>query len=1159
MSSLRLILASFLFHWRTHAAVACGVAVATAVLTGALLVGDSMRGSLRDLALEQLGSIDEALVAQGTFRAALADELAESPGFAEHFAAAVPAFLLEASLANADPQAAARANRVQLIGGDARFLALGEGGPAAPPSRRGIVLTAPLAEMLQLAQGDAVIVRLPRPGTIPAETPLGRTRETVDSHRLLVEDIIPASGLGRFSLSLSQHVPRNAFVSLEWLQEALDAPGEANALFVAQRGAEWQRQRREQDKETGKRGEGETPDSSVLPEAGAVAQAMLRPRLADYGVRVERTERGYLAISTQRMLFDADLERALLDGLAAEGLAVQTSLTYLANTLAAGEEEIPYSTVAAASLEGPPPLGPFLSPEGEPVATPGEGEIVLNAWAAEDLEVQVGDRIRLDYFAPESPHGDPEEHSIDLRLSGIVALEGPAADPAFTPSVPGVTDQLTMADWDAPFPFDARRIRPQDDDYWEAHRGTPKAFVAPQLGRRLWESRFGRTTLIHVVGEEWTADGLAAALAGRLEPAELGLAFRPVREEALAAAAGTTPFDVLFLAFSMFLIAAAVMLVALLFRLGIERRGGQIGILQAVGLRRGTIARLLIAEGLLVAIAGTLLGVPAAVAYAAAMVHGMRTIWVTAVVTPFLELHVTTLSLLLGAISSAAIAAVVIALSVRRVTAAASTRGLLVGGASAPLPAKGTGRAAKLLPPLALLAAAAVGIGAVGLGEEARAGAFFASGMLVLAAGLGETWRRLAAGQTGAAVAAGRANVARLAFRNAARNPSRSTLTMGLVASACFVLAAVSAFRIDTERREPQRHSGDGGFALVAESDQPLYHDFATPAGRAELAIIGDDAKVLEETATMMLRLQPGDDASCLNLYRARQPRVLGVPAAMIERGGFAWAAAAAETAAEEENPWLLLHRELEPDAGGVPRVPAVLDYDTATYALHLFGGLGETLEIRDGRGRPLRLVVVGLLQRSVLQGEVLIAEEAFLQHFPDAAGYRFFLIEAPPDHAETVRSVLETRLGDFGLVAETTGERLAGFLAVQNTYLSTFQTLGGLGLLLGTFGLAAVQLRNVFERRRELALLRAAGMTRAMIGRLVFWENSLLLLGGIACGLAAAAVAVLPHLLFGTAAVPWLSLALLFLLVLAAGLIAGTIAVRNAVAAPLVATLRSE
>ena len=54
------------------------------------------------------------------------------------------------------------------------------------------------------------------------------------------------------------------------------------------------------------------------------------------------------------------------------------------------------------------------------------------------------------------------------------------------------------------------------------------------------------------------------------------------------------------------------MLVALLFRLGIEQRAAQIGTLLAVGFSRRQVRRLLLGEGLAVAAAGSLLGVPAA-------------------------------------------------------------------------------------------------------------------------------------------------------------------------------------------------------------------------------------------------------------------------------------------------------------------------------------------------------------------------------------------------------------------------------------------------------------------------------------------------------------------------------------------------------------------
>ena len=151
----------------------------------------------------------------------------------------------------------------------------------------------------------------------------------------------------------------------------------------------------------------------------------------------------------------------------------------------------------------------------------------------------------------------------------------------------------------------------------------------------------------------------------------------------------------------------------------------------------------------------------------------------------------------------------------------------------------------------------------------------------------------------------------------------------------------------------------------------------------------------------------------------------------------------------------------------------------------------------------------------------------------------------------------LENSLGDYGFSAQTTAARLAGFFAVQNTYLATFRSLGGLGLLLGTFGLVAVQLRSIVQRRGELALLTATGFRRRRLAQMVLLENAFLLIAGLGIGTVAALVTLLPHLLAGGAAIPWLSLAATLATVLSIGLLAGLAAVRAVLHAPVLAALR--
>ena len=102
-----------------------------------------------------------------------------------------------------------------------------------------------------------------------------------------------------------------------------------------------------------------------------------------------------------------------------------------------------------------------------------------------------------------------------------------------------------------------------------------------------------------------------------------------------------------------------------------------------------------------------------------------------------------------------------------------------------------------------------------------------------------------------------------------------------------------------------------------------------------------------------------------------------------------------------------------------------------------------------------------------------------------------------------------------------TAAERLEAFHRVENTYLSTFQALGGLGLLLGTIGLAAVMFRNVLERRRELALLRAVGYDRTRVSQMIVAEAMLLLGAGLCAGTLSAAAGGRPRVAGPGRAVP--------------------------------------
>ena len=209
---------------------------------------------------------------------------------------------------------------------------------------------------------------------------------------------------------------------------------------------------------------------------------------------------------------------------------------------------------------------------------------------------------------------------------------------------------------------------------------------------------------------------------------------------------------------------------------------------------------------------------------------------------------------------------------------------------------------------------------------------------------------------------------------------------------------------------------------------------------------------------------------------------------------------------------------------------------------------LGDVILFPNIESPTHALKIVGMLDSSIFQGVLVMTEDHLRTLAPEASGARYFLIEtANTKSMQEASTAMETALQPFGVDAEQVSRRLADFLAVQNTYLSTFQMLGGLGLLVGTFGLAAVMMRNVIERRSEIALLRAIGFRSSKIFWLIAAENTLLLFWGLMVGAASALIAMLPHLKSTGADVPWLELGITLAAVVATGTLAAIAPIRTA------------
>jgi putative ABC transport system permease protein len=1112
MNSLRLVQRSVSHHWRTNLAVVLGVAAAVSVLSGALLVGESVRGSLHDIAVGRLGRVEHVVASTGFFRDALSSDIRGALGGG---ASAAP--LIVANGFVSQESSGRRAGGVVVYGVDERFWTF-----HGLADHSGVVISPALASELGATPRDVLLVRLQKPSAIPIESLFGRKDDVARTLRLDIAGILPREQLGEFSLRPQQADVRAIFAPLARVQRDLAVAGRVNTVLLA----------------------GASLESAVTAVQRAVT-------LEDLGATAAITgDPPSIVVESRTGVLGDALDSAATSAGSAAGLHPIPVDTDLANAIRNGDRQIPYSLVSAIDLDAAGlgvPAAPALSEHIDP--------IVLNEWAARELNAAHGDDLDVDYFLWDAASG-LTAHSARFRLVRIVPIEGFAADRRLAPEYPGITEANSLADWDPPFPVDLSRIRPQDETYWKQYRTTPKAFVGFARGRDLWKTRYGGATSIRFplgAGTDATPalQRLRDELRQRLQPGSMGLTIAAARRDALAASNGATDFGEYFTYFSFFIVVSALLLAVLFFRLGIEQRLRQIGILRASGFTIARVRSLLLAEALVLAFAGSAVGIAGALGYGMLIVYGLRTWWIGAVGTTLLTLHVSWMSLVTGAVAGIVTAAICVTLSLRAV--ARLTPRALLHAHAIDIDRSDPRRSTRTRVLAWICAAGGVAMLAAGfVYRSIQTGMFFGAGATLLLACMFRLSSWLRARDNAPLTGRGARPLWRLGFRSAAFRPSRSVLSAALIASAAFIIVSVDAFRRG-EAFTADVHSGTGGFALLAQSEVPMLSSPNDAAGREALVVNAPDFSRIHFTR---FRLRPGEDASCLNLYRPTAPTVVAPEPGFIESGRFTFAASLAESDAERANPWLLLRRPLQGE-----EVPVIADATSLQYVLH--AAVGDTFSMDIGRDRPLVFRFVGALSDSVLQGELIVSEENFVRLFPAQQGYRVFLIEDPAvtnrEQADALAGTLERELAPFGFDAVGTAERLDSFHRVENTYLSTFQALGGLGLLLGTIGLSAIMFRNVLERRRELALLRAVGYDARHVSIVIVAEAALLLGAGLISGAVCAALAIAPAWLGRGGALPGRGLVLLLAAVAVAGLVSSVVAARAALRGNMLEALRAE
>ena len=1099
MNPLRIILKNLIHFRRQNIGIILGAVLCGIVLTGALTVGDSVRSTLHSIAKKRIGKGDIAMLSpDGFFEESLASRVQLK--LMNDGATVAPIVLTRGTLTT--PDGSLRVANVQVLGVDERFWKLAPNLSRTPVgswfkekgfpvwNKEQFFVNERLGGRLKIKSDDRLILRMEEPSLFSKDAPLSGERDNkfVTMNKSFGASISP-EGFGNFGLQGNQKEPLTLFVSLEVLQKKLfrsldEKSGStqyANFLLLGSNGLS--EIKLENAKEV-------LNKSWTLTDAGIEVKKLRDTE--DWSVRT-------------RQVF-------LSDGLAKPASKISKDstgvLTYLVNAIGKKSDLnvtslIPYSMMSAVN----PERVNFLGVEWE------NHHIALNQWAADDLNASIGDSISVSYYTV-GERRKLIESSKTFELRKVLPMPNPVPEKEqsdWTPRFPGLSDAESCGEWDTGIPI-VHKVRDRDEDYWDKFKGSPKGFVSLQAGQEMWGNRWGSLTGLRINRNVLSKEEIEENLRKNLSAEDAGLVLRGLRTDAIESAASPVDFGQLFMGFSFFVIVAVLAITAMLFTFSLEQRGHQIGLLRAVGWKSFKIKIVFWGEGLFAAILGSVIGVFLASIYGKTILVLLSGNWSGAVSGTSFIYDATANSMITGGLSSATICFFAMAWSTRKQIKRKPVE-LLVSESA------GTGK--NLFTVVTkkryqwvgffCLILAAVTAWSVGLSSHQASMTFFGAGGLLLIGGLFLFRSQLGNPQGRDSNLSG---LPQLNRRNLGRRPGRSLVTVGSMAAGAFLVVSTGAFRKAPIESILTVDSGTGGFSYWGESASPIYDDL----NEAEsIALFDLNESLLIKSKIIPLRLRDGDDASCLNLNKALRPKIYGVKLSDFEeRFSFA------------EGNWSSLSQNI---GGGV--VPALVDQNTLLWALKM--GVGDRLEFLDGEGKAFEVELVGALKGSMLQGSIFIKESDFLDKYKQQGGYRSFLISGKAEDAKKLAVHLEDRMYQQGMEFRGTRERLMDLQKVENTYLSIFQGLGGLGMLIGTCGLGLVVARNLVERSHEFALLEAVGYRLRILQKNAFFEHVQLGFWGIILGSISAILGIAPALFGGVIDAPsisflWFFIALTFL-----------------------------
>jgi ABC-type lipoprotein release transport system permease subunit len=1046
------LIRSLIYHWRSNMLLCIGCAIGAIILIGAIMVGDSLKTSLRLVTSYRLGTVQYILLStSGTIREALADSLhAKVP------VVTAPVLVTNGTISSPGPMKS-KMNpahlSVSINGVDTRFWSMGLSGTTPEGTTDStVVINRTLADLIGLGVGDEIVLRFEKNRILSVDAPFALSDDNDRVFRFTIGGIAEKKSFGDFSMKAEHYAIYNVFMPISKLQALYDAPGRASLILIQ--------------------------NSNVL-QNDIDKEVKKLWRSSDAGIYVRDIgAQGTYEIYTDNIFIPEDVMTTLTGSFP----LAKPVFTWFANAVQNGDRSTPYSFVTTPPIEYP------LK----------ENEIALGTWIAEDLDASIGDTVSVSFFVPQVPYGLRED-TVRFVVASLMPSKMPWNDSTLMPPFPGLADAGSCTEWKSDIPINLNKIRKKDELYWDSMRGTPKAFISYTMARKIWNNRFGVCSSIRIPKQSepqsdnrlQTPQTLTAAVSSLLAQSHTGLKLVDIKSNLLTAVDKGVSMTQLFIGLSFFTIIGALTLVALLFAMQIQARSNDLMILSATGFSHRRVFSLLIFEVILISLIGTGAGMLLSPIYTVIMLAALGTIWHAAANLPLLELHPDGISLLVG--GSVTVLCSVVAASVplhaflknfyrskRRVIQKTAMSGRMVFHVTSTL--------------LSFVLACSLLLFVKDPQSKSAASVFFVSGSLLLGGcillfSLALKWLQYKS--TPFSI-----SMKKLLFLNVARERVRTTATVAILACGLFILGTIQLFHHSTIRNPQERKSGTGGFLWYGELHTGIPHDKTTKTFLLDKGVQIDSAS----SCVLPVRLKDGDDASCFTLNRVTQPPVIGVDPAVLDSLS-SFTVVSKSPVVDIKHPWQIL----DVSVADSTTVFAIADQSTIEWGLGK--SIGDTVRYTDDHGNMLNIVLAAGLQNSILQGRIIISESNFIRHFPSVSGYRMLLLSNPRFDMD-IASNMQRLFFNEGLQLQKTSTRLNEFNMVQNTYLMIFSFLGMIGLLLGCAGLGIVLIRTMHERRFEFANLHAQGFTFAMIRRLILGEQLIIITAGLLAGILPALIA---------------------------------------------------